>query len=66
VTENLSTISMGVEHFGQRKQVGWAGEEVTTSGDGTGKKPRGKTWSKKRRRNSCEPSVMIFFLFPWA
>ena len=40
VTENLSTISMGVEHFGQRKQVGWAGEEVTTSGDGTGKAAR--------------------------
>ena len=21
-------------------------------------KPRGRTWSKKRRKNSCEPSVM--------
>src|SRR5450755_1535577 len=28
MTENLSTISMGVEHLGQRKQVGWVGEEV--------------------------------------
>ena len=32
VTENLSTISMGVEHFGQRKQVGWVGEEVAAVG----------------------------------
>ena len=25
-------------------------------------KPRGRTWSRKRRRNSCEPSVIILFL----
>ena len=27
--ESLSTMIMGVEHFGQRKQVGWVGEEVS-------------------------------------
>ncbi len=24
-------------------------------------KPRGRTWSRKRRRNSCEPRVIILF-----
>ena len=42
VTENLSTISMGVEHFGQRKQVGWVGEEVAADGCGMG-------WSASNR-----------------
>jgi hypothetical protein len=27
-TESLSTMTMGVEQVGQRKQVGWVGEEV--------------------------------------
>jgi hypothetical protein len=26
-TESLSTMTIGVEHFGQRKQAGWAGKE---------------------------------------
>ena len=42
VTENLSTISTGVEHFGQRKQVGWVGEVVAADGCGMG-------WSASRR-----------------
>ena len=29
-------------------------------------KPRGRTWSKKRRKNSCEERVIILFLLPWA
>ena len=41
-TENLSTMTMGVEHFGQRKQVGWVGEVVATDGCGIG-------WSASRR-----------------
>ena len=30
-TESRSTMTMGVEHFGQRKQVGWVGEEVVAA-----------------------------------
>jgi hypothetical protein len=29
--DSLSTMSMGVAHFGQRKQAGWAGEELVTA-----------------------------------
>ena len=39
-TENRSTMTMGVEHFGQRKQVGWVGEEVMAAG--------GAAWDGRR------------------
>jgi hypothetical protein len=42
-TESLSTMTMGVEHLGQRKQVGWVGEEVVAAGG------CGKGWSASRR-----------------
>ena len=28
--------------------------------------PRGRTWSRKRRKNSCAESVIKRFLLPWA
>ena len=28
--------------------------------------PRGRTWIRKRRRNSCEGRVIRRFLLPWA
>ena len=42
-TESRSTMTMGVEHFGQRKQVGWVGEEVVVAGG------CGMGWSASRR-----------------
>jgi hypothetical protein len=47
---------------GQERDTPPIGEEAEKADA----EPRGGTWSKKRRRNSCEPSVMILFLFPWA
>ena len=31
--DSLSTMTMGVEHFGQRKRVGWAREAPVTAGE---------------------------------
>ena len=47
---------------GREREAPPIGKEAEKSGMRT--KPRGTTWSKKRRRNSCEPSVMILFFFP--
>jgi hypothetical protein len=30
--DNLSTMSMGAAHFGQRKQAGWVGEKAMIAG----------------------------------
>ena len=43
-TESRSMMTIGVEHFGQRKQEGWVGEEVVAA-DGCS----GMGWSASRR-----------------
>src|SRR4029077_15727306 len=91
---SFCTRSMGVAHWGQRKQTGWAAKEVLTA-DACGlgfsnnkrwqrgksvaaillamkpkermrTKPRGRTCSRKRRKNSSADRVIFLFLFPWA